>query len=95
MLCSAATIPHARAGQRTSREEGQSPGVKTKLPLHIVHTVLLPQPDSGKNLGMNSGSGTGFRSLRVYVTKPGRGWGVSLWQMDVYGWEAEASPVPS
>jgi hypothetical protein len=28
-------------GQRTSHEYGQSPGVKTKLPLHVVHTVHL------------------------------------------------------
>jgi hypothetical protein len=26
-----------------------------------------------------------LRYLRVYINKPARGWGVSLWQVDVYG----------
>ncbi len=91
-------------------EYGQSPGVKQKLPLHILHTIewtstttttvssLLnnnEQSSSGKegnNVGRKSSSGSCsssttslFRYLRVFIRKPARGWGVSLWQVDVYG----------
>lgn len=71
------------AGQRTSREEGQSPGVKAKMPLHVVHSVQLKPQQPQQQLS--------YRSLRVYVIRPARGWGISLWQVDVFGREDVAS----
>lgn len=55
---------------------GQSPGVSFKLPLHVVHTLDLRRSEEIM-----------FRYLRLEITKPAAGWGVSLWQMDVYGKE--------
>eukprot|EP00935_MAST-01C_sp_MAST-1C-sp1_P001553 g1553.t1 len=63
----------AQESRRTKTESGQSPGVNFKLPLHRVHEVKLagdPQP---------------LRFMRVFIVKPAAGWGVSLWQVDVYG----------
>jgi hypothetical protein len=39
----------------------------------------------GLGLVQSQAAGSSFRFLRVYVVKPGRGWGVSLWQVDVSG----------
>lgn len=75
-------------GQRSSREYGQSPGVKTKMPLHVVHTVQLQMSRPAKQgigLALSEAARTSFRRMRVYIVKPGRGWGVSLWQLDVHG----------
>jgi hypothetical protein len=54
-------------------ESGQSPGVKTPLPLHRIHDVRL------------AGGAQLIRFLRVYIVEPAAGWGVSLWEVDVYG----------
>ena len=63
--------------RRTVKEHGQSPGVKFKTPLHIVHTIHLEDaPMDCPHL----------RYLRVFINKPARGWGVSIWELDVYGW---------
>jgi F5/8 type C domain len=64
---------HHDSDRRTSEESGQSPGVKSKTPLHIVHTVVILEPV------------VTFTYLRVYIRKSAMGWGVSLWQLDVYG----------
>ncbi|KAL3945494.1 MAG: hypothetical protein SGBAC_000393 [Bacillariaceae sp.] len=59
--------------RRTTETSGQSPGVKTKTPLHIIHTIdgfTEKKP---------------IRYLRVFVDRSKMGWGVSLWQFDVYG----------
>lgn len=77
-------------------EYGQSPGVKQKLPLHILHTIEWTamssnNEQSSEGNGKESSSGScssttsKFRYLRVFIRKPARGWGVSLWQVDVYG----------
>lgn len=58
---------------RSVSKSGQSPGVKTKLPLHIVHKI---HPISVKQP---------IRYLRLNILKSQTGWGVSLWQFDVYG----------
>lgn len=58
---------------RTVHEYGQSPGVTGKTPLHIVHTIT---PIANKKP---------FRYFRVHILKSKMGWGVSLWQVDVYG----------
>jgi hypothetical protein len=73
---------------RSVEEYGQSPGVVSeKLPLHIVHTINFttttdtpPHGEDDNNLKCRT-----LRYLRVYIDNPARGWGVSLWQVDVYG----------
>eukprot|EP00934_Nitzschia_sp_Nitz4_P003665 Nitzschia sp. Nitz4//scaffold8_size234185//66468//67037//NITZ4_001247-RA/size234185-processed-gene-0.150-mRNA-1//-1//CDS//3329559776//3655//frame0 len=57
---------------------GQSPGVKSKTPLHIVHTIDSLQ------------SKQKFRYLRLYILKSAMGWGVSLWQFDVFGYDVSS-----
>jgi hypothetical protein len=61
-------------GSRSIIESGQSPGVKTETPLHLVHT-LYPLQSNQKPL----------RYLRLLILKSAMGWGVSLWQFDAYG----------
>lgn len=64
--------------RRKVKEHGQSPGVKFKTPLHIVHTIHL------EDVPMDCPP---LRYLRVFINKPARGWGVSIWELDVYGWK--------
>jgi hypothetical protein len=69
------------AAQETKRhktESGQSPGVKFKLPLHKVHEVELGAASDSPPLKL----------FRVFIVKPKAGWGVSLWQLKVYGVKA-------
>ena len=99
---------------RTEEEYGQSPGVKQKLPLHIVHTIewtpaastmsneqrsnndssnnannLAKQQQQNNNRGSSSTTTTcqttSFQYLRIFIRKSVHGWGVSLWEVDVYG----------
>jgi hypothetical protein len=74
---------------RTVEEYGQSPGVKQKLPLHIVHTIeWTPKLDEKEALTSTQGDDHNchkVKYLRVFIRKPARGWGVSLWQVDVFG----------
>jgi hypothetical protein len=65
---------HVDADRRTSQEFGQSPGVKSKTPLHIEHTVTMLEVTQQS-----------YSFLRLYIRKSAMGWGVSLWQLDVYG----------
>jgi hypothetical protein len=58
--------------QRIVEKSGQSPGVKTKTPLHVVHTIPV---DNKRPI----------RYLRIHILQPAMGWGVSLWQVDLYG----------
>jgi len=71
---------------RSVEEHGQSPGVKQKLPLHIIHTIDWSSEqvveDKSKEGVKNCRI---LRYLRVFVRKPARGWGVSLWEVDVFG----------
>jgi hypothetical protein len=60
---------------RSETKSGQSPGVKAKMPLHIVHTIHPILDDAKKPV----------RFLRLHILKSVTGWGVSLWQFDVYG----------
>jgi len=62
-------------------ETGQSPGVKRKMPLHVVHKISM-------DIDGRNGDVTGdcsLKFLRLFIKKPFRAWGVSLWQFDVYG----------
>ena len=71
---------------RTVEEYGQSPGVKQKLPLHIVHAIeWTPQLDEKEATKGNDHNCHRIKYLRVFIRKPARGWGVSLWQVDVFG----------
>jgi hypothetical protein len=56
---------------------GQSPGVKTKTPLHVIHT-LHPLQNTKP-----------LRYMRLYILSSAMGWGVSLWQFDVIGFSKE------
>jgi len=82
--------------RRSVQENGQSPGVKQKLPLHIVHTIdWVEKLDDGAESGVNNDHGRKskevgkschiLRYLRIFIRKPARGWGVSLWEVDVFG----------
>jgi hypothetical protein len=63
---------------RSEHQEGQSPGVKGKLPLHVVHTW---------NLTTRPQSTHAVENLRLEIRKPFHpGWGVSLWKIDVFGY---------
>jgi hypothetical protein len=62
---------------RSVEKTGKSPGVKTKTPLHVIHTLNPLQ------------SNRPLRYLRLYILKSAMGWGVSLWQLDVYGFHKD------
>ena len=76
---------------RLVEQYGQSPGVKQKLPLHIIHTIdFTANKDAIKDLGINKGDLVDGRCrilkyMRVFIRRPARGWGVSIWEVDVYG----------
>ena len=65
------------------QELGQSPGVKTKTPLHVVHSIgpLVPRTTT---VGTATVS-TSTRSVRIWIRRSVTGWGVSLWQIQLYG----------
>lgn len=69
----------AKATMIRVSQSGQSPGVKSVTPLHVVHDIpLLPlraAPSSSKTAS----------SLRIWIRESAKGWGVSLWQVQVYG----------
>ena len=72
--------PRDVATMRSVRESGRSPGVNEPRPLHVVHEIRLSSSRS-KNKP--------FRFLRLRILKSVTGWGVSLWQFDVYGYRAD------
>jgi len=88
---------------RTVESSGRSPGVNSKTPLHYVHTIRFPPSATvygqreGQGRDVTTGDDGGgvvvsckdpVRFLRVYIRKPAsHGWGVSLWQFDVYGYK--------
>ncbi len=63
---------------RTVHETGVSPGVKNqKLPLHIVHDYT------------NLSTTEPIQQLQILIRSPfHRGWGVSLWSVQVFGYFA-------
>jgi hypothetical protein len=62
--------------QWSEENYGQSPGVKTKTPLHVVHTMK-------KEVGTSSP--IKLQYLRLTIRSSAMGWGVSLWQFKVNG----------
>ncbi|KAG7361674.1 carbohydrate binding protein [Nitzschia inconspicua] len=69
----------ADQAKRTEETTGQSPGVKQKMPLHVIHTIQSVSHNNNQQP---------VRFLRLHILKSATGWGVSLWQFDVIGyWE--------
>lgn len=79
-----------RKGNRRTERTGQSPGVKAKMPLHVIHYLNWTSPDGRSNTASkssmegDSARNRELRFLKLYIRKPAVGWGVSLWQFDVY-----------
>ena len=59
--------------RRSTRERGTSPGVPgpKPVPLHVIDTVAVS-------------AAVAFAELRLFIRRPARGWGVSVWQIDAY-----------
>ena len=65
------------------------------MPLHVVHTLNWTSTETGIEIrshnkvhkyGENSIENLRtLRYLRLFIEKPAVGWGVSLWQFDVFG----------
>ena len=72
--------------QVTKEEYGQSPGVKDKLPLHMIHTIDWGSDDDiSKESHDEQYHCHSMRYLRIFIRSSAMGWGVSLWQVDIYG----------
>lgn len=72
----------------THLEYGQSPGVKEKLPLHIIHSIDWESNNDAVDPSLVYDSNAkchSMRYLRIFIRKSAKGWGVSLWQVDIYG----------
>ena len=68
---------------------GKSPGVKKDMPLHYVHNVTLkerPSPEA-LNDGIHE-EPKPIDAVRILIRSSDHGWGVSLWQIDTYGWKS-------
>lgn len=74
------------AEMRSVTESGRSPGVEEKRPLHIVHEIQLSK---STNATINEVKHKPIRYLRLHILKSVTGWGVSLWQFDVYGFRSD------
>jgi len=68
---------------RSVSESGQSPGVDEIRPLHIIHDISLGKSNEARKKPM--------RYLRLHILKSATGWGVSLWQFDVYGFSSDTT----
>jgi hypothetical protein len=56
------------------------------MPLHVVHTIDWTTTAEARDEDFDGdGRCRRLRYLRVYIRRPARGWGVSLWQVDVFG----------
>jgi hypothetical protein len=82
------------ATMRSVTESGKSPGVDEPRPLHVVHEIQLLSGGSANNNNTNTNNNKApkhkpFRFLRLHILKSVTGWGVSLWQFDVYGFRAD------
>jgi hypothetical protein len=86
-------------GTVTISEWGQSPGVTFPTPLHVCHTIALSTNKNRSNNNNNNNnssqpsSSSGHYSfpsssskLRIMIYTSATGWGVSLWQVQVYGY---------
>ena len=91
------TNPRQRKSSLSVEESGQSPGVKTKTPLHVIHTISIQSTSEIVQLQRRADKGRWIKYLKVWIQRPGKhGWGVSLWQIDVYGlYESEIESTNS
>uniref|UniRef100_A0A7S4AD28 F5/8 type C domain-containing protein n=1 Tax=Pseudo-nitzschia australis TaxID=44445 RepID=A0A7S4AD28_9STRA len=78
--------PRDVADMRSMTESGLSPGVKEKRPLHVIHEIRL---SDSTNDEVNKVRHKSMRYLRLNILKSITGWGVSLWQFDVYGFRTD------
>jgi len=80
--------PKDVAEMRSVTESGRSPGVKEFRPLHVVHEIRL---SASTNQKIQQLQHKPIRFLRLSILKSVTGWGVSLWQLDVYGFCSDES----
>jgi hypothetical protein len=59
---------------------GQSPGVSEPTPLHVVHDIR-----ESNSLTLFRSTEVATNKIRLLIKKSTTGWGVSLWQIQVYG----------
>jgi hypothetical protein len=65
---------------RTSHSFGQSPGVKQKLPLHIIHNISCPSSSD------EPAASTTVDEFHLIIRTPFHpSWGVSLWRVQAFG----------
>ena len=72
--------------RRTSRKSGVSPGAASE-PLHVVHDVDLR---GVQGAGQRPSTA---RWVRILMRKPAHGWGVSLWQLSLWGQCSDAANI--
>jgi len=65
---------------------GQSPGVKTKTPLHIVDTFKLKNTTDATTSFDTADAAPTLQYIRLTIRSSAMGWGVSLWRIKVFGW---------
>jgi hypothetical protein len=71
----------ADVSRRNSHSYGQSPGVKQKLPLHVIHDISIDKLAAVAVVDQ----------VELWIRKPfHEAWGVSLWEFQVHGYEQAA-----
>jgi hypothetical protein len=65
---------------------GKSPGVKQEMPLHYIHNVTLKKRISPVEVSIKEKPKL-IDAIRIVIRSSDHGWGVSLWQVDIYGWK--------
>jgi hypothetical protein len=65
-------------------EWGQSPGVTFPTPLHIIHDITLDDHHIAPSTEIHSKSAASSK-MQLLIHTSATGWGVSLWQIQVYG----------
>ena len=65
----------ATGGTVVVSQWGQSPGVTFPTPLHVLHNITL-----------EDGTAAAAAQLRLMIYTSATGWGVSLWQVQIYGY---------
>lgn len=69
---------------------GKSPGVKQEMPLHYVHNVTLEERPSPEAARVDIREEPKLvDAIKIVIRSSDHGWGVSLWQVDIYGWKGD------
>jgi hypothetical protein len=71
----------------TAKEWGQSPGVTFPTPLHVVHDIALDDNHIGSSNQFDKEVVSS--KMRLLIHTSATGWGVSLWQIQVYGYHIQ------